>query len=111
MSCRLPGILQPKTHCCILHRFPRRELRRVAVCGELVVELVCTCLDGHACAVEALWKQHSSPAQPVVCAGKFQLHRSLKLYAMAHLQPLCVKIVGRLVHARRDGHAPAVKAL
>ncbi len=43
-----------ETDHCILHRLLRWEAGRVAIGPELIVQLVRTCLDGHACAVEAL---------------------------------------------------------
>ncbi len=67
-----------ETYCSRLHSFLRREARRAAVLLDLVVELVCAGLDGHARAVEALWEQHPLPAQAVVRAGKLQLHQYMK---------------------------------
>lgn len=65
--------VQAGAHRCVLHRLIGGELRRGAIGVELVVELVCAGLDGHARAVEALGEQHPPPAQPVVCAREFQL--------------------------------------
>ena len=61
-------------HRCTFHGLLRWEARRDAIGPELIVQLVCAGLDGHASAVEALRKQHPLPTQAVVCAGKLQLH-------------------------------------
>ena len=49
------------------------ELRRAAIGAQLMVQLVCARLDGHARAVEALREEHPLAAQPVVCARELQL--------------------------------------
>ena len=73
-TCTAQGSLLSCAHRRTLHRLIRWETGRVAISLELIVELVCAGLDGHARAVEALWEEHSPPAQPVVGACKLQLH-------------------------------------
>ena len=69
-------------HRCVFHRLLGWEARRVTIGPELIVQLVCAGLDGHASAVEALRKQHPLPTQAVVCAGELQLHSAAEYHEM-----------------------------
>ena len=72
-------------YCSTFYRFLGGEARRAAVLLDLVVELVCAGLDGHARAVEALWEQHPLPVQAVVRAGKLQLHNQGRAFSALEL--------------------------
>ena len=89
--CSARGSLLTGAHRSTLYWLIRREAGRVAIRLELIVQLVCAGLDGHACAVEALREEHSAPAQPVIGACEFQLrmHSEAIRYSQCRAQHCC----------------------